>query len=317
MSRSKEKESGLEDALVSRRCDVVHLTHNDLDAVGADAIHRMRYGEIFTVFSSVGTFPQLFQRIAGVAGRGHLLSISDLGYQQGIEKAAEKAVSNGWRIEWRDHHRWEDEEVQRIRGKVGVLHVDTELCACGIVARDLLPHDGRALEVAEVVCDYDLWKNRDPRAAILARVLTREENREYVRDCLIRGIFSDERIEQQFHEIDREMQAMIDRSMRDARIYENKYRIAFTPLYGHPSETAYALRERYRSDIEIIVSPSGRFSIRSVPPISHLIARQFRGGGHPHAAGGNFSFNLIDRAIFWLFKRTRHFNRLAKVANSI
>ncbi|HZD43623.1 MAG TPA: phosphoesterase, partial [Methanomicrobiales archaeon] len=200
---------------------------------------------------------------------------------------------------------------------VNLLHIDTNACACGIVVKDLFPEDERALEVASVVCDYDLWKNLDPRAAILGRVLSREENREHVRDCLVNGIFTDEVIEEQYKEIDAEMRAMIARSIRNARIYENKYRIAFTPSYGYASETAYAVRARYGSEIEVIVSRSGRFSIRSVPPISHLIARQFHGGGHPHAAGGSFHFSILDQLSFLLFRRTRHFTRLVEVADSI
>ena len=34
------EDSGLANAVKNRSAHVVHLTHNDLDAVGADAIHR-------------------------------------------------------------------------------------------------------------------------------------------------------------------------------------------------------------------------------------------------------------------------------------
>ncbi|MFA6331984.1 MAG: phosphoesterase, partial [Methanoregula sp.] len=57
-------------------------------------------------------------------------------------------------------------------------------------------------------------------------------------------------------------------------------------------------------------------SIRSVPPISHIIAREFGGGGHPNAAGGSFRFSVVERFTWWLFKKSRHFDELVKVAEA-
>ena len=274
-------------ALSERTGTVVHLTHNDLDAVGSDAIHRRMHGDVFTIWSSVSRFLTLLDAVAGSPGRGDLLSISDLGYQEGVEQRLAKARSNGWRIEWRDHHRWEDEEIQAVDAKTSLLHIDVTTCATGIVARDLAPDDAVAKEIARVVCDYDLWKHQDPRSKMLGQVVMRKGFREYVRDNLVRGIIIDAMVENEYAEIVREMERDIRHSLRHTTIIENgSYRIAFAPLYGYPSETAHAIRDELNTDIEVIVSGNGRISIRSVPPISHLIAREFGGGGHPHAAGG-------------------------------
>jgi oligoribonuclease NrnB/cAMP/cGMP phosphodiesterase (DHH superfamily) len=305
-------------ALSERTEHVVHLTHNDLDAVGSDAIHRRTYGEVFTVWASVGKFLSLFDAVAGAPGRGDLLSISDIGYQQGVEQRLAKARSNGWRIEWRDHHRWKDEEIRAVEKKTNLLHVDVSTCATGIVARDLAPGDAVAEEIARVVCDYDLWKHRDPRSKMLGQVVMRKGCREYVRDNLVRGTIVDERIESEYSEIVREMERDIRKSIRHTTIIEgDRYRIAFAPLYGYPSETAHAIRDELKTDIEVIVSGNGRISIRSAPPVSHIIAREFSGGGHPHAAGGTFPFTLLDRLLFWLIKRNRHYRRLAEKAEAI
>jgi len=304
-------------ALSERSQHVVHLTHNDLDAAGADAIHRLRYGEVFTVWSSVGKFASLFNAVAGAPGRGDLLSISDLGCQNGYAGTIRKAKSNGWRIEWRDHHRWRPEEIAAVESLVDVLHVDPSVCATAIVARDLLPGDATAAAIARVVCDYDLWKHEDPRSRMLGMVVMRKGNREYVRDRLVEGEFSDPHIEQVYADITREMQEKIGKSLRHTKIYGTKYRIAFAPLYGYPSETAHAIRDEMGTDIEVVVSSGGKFSIRSVPAISHLIARQFGGGGHPNAAGGTFQFGLVDRIAFLLLKKTGHFIRLAAFAETL
>jgi len=316
---SADNDTGLASAVKSRTAHVVHLTHNDLDAVGADAVHRMQYGNegIFTIWSSVGKFPGLFSTVASCEGKGDLLSISDLGFHPDTPSIAAKAQKNGWRVEWRDHHRWRDDEIRKIEKEVKFLHIDTTSCGTGIVARDIAPDNPVALDVARVVCDYDLWKHVDPRSAVLGQVLQRKENREHVRDCLVKGIFSDERIAGQYAEIKAEMTAMMQRSLKHATFTGTKYRIAFTPLYGYPSETAHFIRDERKTDIEVIIGKDGKFSIRSVPPISHLIAREFGGGGHPHAAGGSFNFTVIERFTWWLFKKSRHFDELVKVAENL
>jgi oligoribonuclease NrnB/cAMP/cGMP phosphodiesterase (DHH superfamily) len=316
--RANGEDGGLAAAIKSRSAHVIHLTHNDLDAVGADAIHRMKYGkgDVFTIWSSVGKFSALFSLVASCEGKGDLLSISDLGYHRDAEAIAGSARAHGWNVEWRDHHRWRDEEIEKIARNVNLLHIDTSVCACGIVARDLAPENPTAAEVTRVVCDYDLWKHADPRSAVLGQVLQRKKNREHVRDCLISGIFSDSLIVEEYAEIKAEMDAMMQRSLKHATITGSRYRIAFAPLYGYPSETAHFIRNERKTDIEVIISKDGKFSLRSVPPISHLIAREFGGGGHPNAAGGSFNFSMIERFTWWLFKKSRHFTEFIRIAES-
>jgi oligoribonuclease NrnB/cAMP/cGMP phosphodiesterase (DHH superfamily) len=312
------EKNNLADAVKSRTAHVVHLTHNDLDAVGSDAIHRMMYGRegVFTIWCSVNKFSSLFSLVASCDGKGDLISISDIGYHADDEKIAARARSNNWTVEWRDHHRWREDELGRTGKAVDLLRVDTAVCATAIVARDLQPANPVAAEVARVVCDYDLWQHKDPRSAVLGQVLQRRVNREHVRDCLVAGTFTDARIEEQYTDIRREMRAMMRKSLHHATVLGTKYRIAFAPLYGYPSETAHFIRDELHTDMEVIIGRDGKFSLRSVPPVSHLIARRFGGGGHPNASGGSFGFSVFERFIFWLFKKTRHFDEFVKVAES-
>jgi len=300
----------------SRKLPVVHLTHNDLDAVGADAIHRMKFGDITTIFCSVGKFPAILDAVSRVSGKGDTLSISDIGFRKDLKNTLLRARENGWRIEWRDHHRWNEDEIRMAEALCDIVHVDTKTCACGICAQDLMPSDPVATEVAGVVCDYDLWRHEDPRSAVLGEVLQRKKNREYVRDCLVKGIFSDAYIEKECAEIRADMEEVMRKSIRKARISDNKYRIAFAPLYRYPSETAARIRKELGTDIEVLVSPNGRFSLRSEPPISHILAREFNGGGHPNAAGGSFSFSVWDRLLFRFLGRSSHFDRFVAVAET-
>ena len=300
-----------------RTAHIIHLTHNDFDAVGADAVHRIRYRKegVHTLWSSVGKFPMYLEIISQVAGNGDTLSISDLSYRRGVEQHLRRIKQQGWRIEWRDHHRWNEDEIALVRRIVDHLHIDTGRCACGICSLDLTPDDVIAEEISLVVCDYDLWKHKDPRSGVLGLVLQREGNRDHVRDMLMIGVFDDGKIRREYEDIMREMQKVMHRTRRSATILGTRYRMVISPMYGYPSETAAYLRKELGSDIEVLVSESGKFSIRSVPPVSHLIAREFGGGGHPHAAGGFFRFSLWDKILLRFTKKNRYFPRISAVAD--
>lgn len=313
----KDRDETLIAELRGRQRGCVHLTHNDLDAVGCDAIHRRALGQATTLFSSVGRFPHVMEILTGIPGKGDTLSISDLGYFQGAEKVVASIEDQGWKVDWRDHHRWREDERARVERHCNLLHVQVDTCATGICARDLAPDDPVAAEIARVVCDYDLWIHADPRSAVLGQVLQRKKNREYVRDCLVAGIFSDHRIMEQYAEIHGEMESMMRKSIRKAQVRGEKYRIAFAPLYGYPSETAARIRSTLGTDMEVLISSSGRFSLRSVPPVSHLVARHFGGGGHPNAAGGNLPFTLWDGILFRMLGRSAHIDRFVEVAESL
>ena len=314
---NSEYQERLVSLLKSRNHSLVHLTHNDLDAVGGDAIHRMRYGSITSIFCSIGSFPPTLDTLGLVEGNESVLSISDLGYQRGIEEKIKKVKEAGWRIQWRDHHRWSDEERAACQPSCDLLLIDTSTCGCGICARELLPDNPIAADVARVVCDYDLWRHQDPRSAVLGVVLQRKKNRDYVRDRLTEGVFTDRYIEEEYREIVSDMEGKITKSISKATIQGTRYRIAFSPLYGYPSETAARMRQTLSTDIEVLISKEGRFSLRSVPPISHIIAREFGGGGHPNAAGGNFEFSFWDRIRFALFGTTPKFSKFVELAESI
>ena len=314
---SNSKRDNLLKAVSERKTEIVHLSHNDLDAAGCDAVHRMKYGTIFTIWSSVGSFPSFLREIGALQGKGHVLSISDLGYCKDADKMVKAAVRNGWKVCWRDHHRWTDEELLSVQKSGATCIVDTTRCAAAICSGELLPGDETAEEVARVVCDYDLWKNEDPRSKMLGQICTKRKNLNPVRDRLANGIITDAWINEEYQTIEKERQHAIKKSIKRMKIIESRYRIAFAPLYGYPSETAHEIRALYNTDIEVIYGKNGRFSIRSAVPVSHLIARKFSGGGHPPAAGGTFELTMKDKMSLFFLKKARCFDELVQAADSV
>ena len=296
------KKQNLQEKIVGRTSNIVHLTHNDLDASGSDAVCRMVFGdEILTFFSSVNRFDWLLTQIGGCNGRGDTLIISDFGYQKYIEDGVKKARASGWKIQWYDHHKWTEDEKQRIIPYVESLTVDTSRCATAVLAVSLKAE--QAGEVAKVVCDYDLWKHKDARSAVLGIVTSGSTNLKLVRDKLKKGIIIDEEIQTIYERIKSSRNRCMKKSLKRAKVYNGKYRIAIMPSYGYPSETAAEARKKLETDIELLVFDNGKFSLRSVPDISHLIAREFHGGGHPNASGGNLGYGWKEKILFKLFHK--------------
>ncbi|HJJ99538.1 MAG TPA: phosphoesterase [Methanocorpusculum sp.] len=297
---------------------VVHLTHNDLDAAGSDAVCRMVFGsEILTLFSSVNRFGWLVGQIGRCNGKGDRLIISDLGYQKGIEDQIRRVHAAGWKIEWYDHHKWTDEEKERILPFVVSLTVDTSVCATGVIYASFAKGNTTAEEVARVVCDYDLWKHEDPRSAVLGAVTSKKEYFELIRDKFSEGIIVDEDISRIYASIELEKNACIKKSIRHVKMFRGKYVIAVMPAYGYPSETAAEARKELGCNMELLVFDTGKFSLRSVAPVSHLIARQFNGGGHPNASGGSFAYGWKERLMLKLLGRVSCAGEFAEAAEAV
>lgn len=316
--KSKTNKPTLQEKIVSRNTNIVHLTHNDLDAAGCDAVCRIAFGDgIFTIFSSVGRFSWFLSQIGSCNGKEDTLIISDIGYQKGVQDSAKKAKAAGWKIYWFDHHKWTEEEKSLIEPYVEKLTVDTSKCATGVVYSEYANEKQMASEFAKVVCDYDLWKHEDKRSAILGIITAGQQNLELVRDKFVKGIIIDDEINAIYKKIDDDKNRCMKKSLKAAKIFEGKYKIAVMPAYGYPSETAAEARKILGTDIELLVFDNGKFSLRSVQDISHLIAKEFNGGGHPNASGGSFNYGRKEKLLFKLFKKVSCADKFVSTAEKI
>ncbi|MGZ4851865.1 MAG: phosphoesterase [Halobacteriota archaeon] len=278
---------------------MVHLTHTDLDAVCCDALFKRKYGDVFTIFSSVQDYSSYLELLAQAEKTANLtLCLSDLGGRTSVLEVVARLKNNGWRIEWRDHHVWDERFFEDIKSTIDYLRVDRELCACEIVYTDLLDGDLIAKELAAIGRDRDFWINNDPRSEVLSTAISDDKSREKIALKLSRGAFADAEIEAMYAlQIGRKSEA-ISKAIQKSVLLDHT---AVTTSSGYTSDVAARLRDKYHSTTEIILRGNGVFSIRTVAPVSNQIAMLFNGGGHPHAAGGNLSFTVRDQIGFRLF----------------
>jgi len=233
------------------------------------------------------------------------LCLSDLGGRASTFEVVARLKSKEWRVEWRDHHVWDERFFEDIKSVIDYLRVDPELCACEIVYTDLLDGDLIAKEIAAIGRDKDFWINNDPRSEVLSTAISDDKSREELALKLSRGAFADAEIEAMYAlQIGRKSKA-ISKAIQKSVLLGHT---AVTTSNGYTSDVAARLRDKYHSTTEIILRGNGVFSIRTVAPVSNQIAMLFNGGGHPHAAGGNLSFTTRDLIGFKLFGY-----RLAKV----
>jgi oligoribonuclease NrnB/cAMP/cGMP phosphodiesterase (DHH superfamily) len=265
---------------------------------------------VFTIFSSVQDYNSYLELLAQAEKTANLtLCLSDLGGRTSALEVVARLKSKGWRVEWRDHHVWDERFFEDIKSVIDYLRVDRELCACEIVYTDLLDGDLIAKEIAAIGRDRDFWINNDPRSEVLSTAITDDKSREEIALKLSRGTFADAQIEAMYAlQIGRKSEA-ISKAMQKSVLLG---RTAVTTSNGYTSDVAARLRDKYHSTTEIILRRNGVFSVRTVAPVSNLIAMLFNGGGHPHAAGGNLCFTRRDQIGFRLFGY-----RLAKVQKLI
>lgn len=275
---------------------IVHLTHTDLDAVCCDAIFRRKYGNIFTIFSSVQDYGAYLEKLTRVRSAADFtLCLSDLGGRASVVETVARLKQNGWRVEWRDHHVWDGQVVKTVESVIDYLRVSPEFCACEIVFRDLLENDRVAQEIAELGRDKDFWINNDPRSEILSTAISDQLSREKIAAKLSQGVFVDHEIEEMYETQISLKKKALSKALQVSALFDST---AITISNGYSSDVAAMLRSRYHSTTELVLRTNGRFSIRTVAPASNQIAALFDGGGHPHAAGGNLHFTIPEQIAF-------------------
>ena len=125
---------------------LLSISHDkDVDGLASAAI-VWRYAktknlDFKAILTDYGSFEQVFSAIA--KKRDTLIIITDLGMDDTIidivQKGLTKAISQGCRIVWLDHHQWSDNAIKMILslGNKPVLKVNHEFCAAEITHKVL------------------------------------------------------------------------------------------------------------------------------------------------------------------------------------
>ncbi|MEN3000174.1 MAG: DHHA1 domain-containing protein [Acidilobaceae archaeon] len=304
------------------------ITHTDLDGVGAAAallrVLGRRRGEGATVlYSEPYDLHETLQLLGRYLERGDLVAVTDLGLNEERKEETKRAVRDlvrRARVEFYDHHVWEESDVAGLLEMGATLYIDRSTCATGVVvnyatrSRGMEP-DRFLKELELAVCSADLWRWDHPLSPKLYRAVgAREEGREWrdrVLDKLVEGKLWDEELERRVEQyIDEELRR-VSKALETVYVTERGgIRVAFAVKEEGPPANgiiAAILMSRYEAQIAGIMRPNGGLSLRSRKVDVQRIAARLGGGGHVRAAGARiklpFLISLLSevypRALSW------------------
>jgi len=315
------------------------ITHTDLDGIGsAAAILRIagrRPGRDSTVaFTEPYELHELLEGLEGYLERGDGLVIADLGLNEDTREPVTRilggVVARGVRVEWYDHHVWNNGDVEGLR-RVGVnIYVDRSTCATGVVVKYApilwgAGADGFLEELSRAVCSADLWRWDHSLSPKLFRAAgSREAGNEWrlrVLEKFLSGTLWDEEMEAKLQEYVNEELRNVSRILKTVYVGEaGGVRIASAYKDNGPPANSIVgalLIARYKADIAVIVRPNGGVSLRSRRVNVQRIAVKLGGGGHPRAAGAKIEIPLWVRIASMLTPKALTYYVTKRVAEAV
>ncbi|MFW9845555.1 MAG: DHH family phosphoesterase, partial [Candidatus Thorarchaeota archaeon] len=160
---------------------LLSISHDkDVDGLNAAAIvwrYAMSKGLDFDVIlTDYGSFDQVFSKVSTY--RQSLIVVTDLGIDESSVDAVisglSRAVTQGCRIVWLDHHQWSDESIRAILslGNSPILRVNHDYCAAEIAQKSLMKNDEICIELARIAHDTDFNLREIESASALTDLLS-------------------------------------------------------------------------------------------------------------------------------------------------
>ncbi|MGY5875056.1 MAG: DHH family phosphoesterase [Candidatus Thorarchaeota archaeon] len=314
---------------------LLSVSHDkDVDGLTSAAISK-RYAnskgfDFDVMLTDYGSFEQVFSSIS--SRRDTLIVITDLGMDDSsldfVITSLSRAVEQGCRIVWLDHHQWSDKAVKAILalGNKPVLKVNHEHCAAEIAFKVLMPRDEISSELATIAHDTDFNLREIEAASALTDALSvirfnamdrKEDLTEILRPILERiaehgmdGVwdndarrFKDTQLDQKVKHYRKEKLKKMRKALAghcDQEIHGRLIRIIEMPHGVTTTDigTYLAIEDNLKvgdeqlpvADLLLTLSQGGMLGFRRATDfvLCNAAAKMFDGGGHPYAAGGEY-----------------------------
>lgn len=314
---------------------LLSISHDkDVDGLNSAAI-VWRYAktkglEYDVILADYGSFEQVFSKAA--SRRHTLIIVTDLGLDDSslehAQKGLSRAISQGCRVVWLDHHRWSEHAVKSILSMENkpVLKINHDFCAAEIAFKVLMPRDEICKELALIAHDSDFnIREREAAVALTDAISVTRFNsiakKEDITDALfpllqrlaekgIEGVwdgrnkkFMDATLEQKVRQYRKERSKRMKKALfahcdqmiggKLVRILEMPSGVTTTDIgtYVANEENLEINGEKLEvADLLITLSPGGLLGIRrgNESTLCDVAAKLFNGGGHPYAAGGEY-----------------------------
>jgi len=287
------------------------------------------YGGFERVFSSVAT------------RRNTLIIVTDLGMDDSALDAVvaglSRAISQGCRVVWLDHHQWSDRAIKSILSLENkpVLKVNPEYCAAEITHKVLMPRDEICAELATVAHDTDFNLRQidgagaltDAVSVIRFSTIANKEDltaalRPIVEQLAEKGLagvwndqakkFHDSLLDKRVHHYRKEKLKKMRKALighcdqeihgRLVRILEMPSGVTTTDMGTFIADSENLIVDGNQlkvADLAITISSGGMLGLRRgyETTLCNIAAKLFNGGGHPFAAGGEYGIYTDFQAV--------------------
>ena len=323
---------------------LLSISHDkDVDGLNSSAI-VWRYAkakglDFRAILTDYGSFEQIFSTIG--KQRDTLIIITDLGMDDTILKVVKtgltRAVSQGCRIVWLDHHQWSDKAIKMVLalGNKPVLKVNHDFCAAEITHKVLMPRDEISTELAKIAHDTDFNLREIEAATALTDAVSvirfgAIDKKEEVTDALypvlqklaesgMSGVWDDEtrkfkdsllnkRVEHYRRDKSKKMRKALA-GHHDQIIHGKLVRIVEIPsgvtstdmgTFASNQEVLTSIDPELKvADLLLSLSQGGMLGFRRGRDgvLCNAAAKLFNGGGHPYAAGGEYGLYEDFQAV--------------------
>ncbi|HIH90579.1 DHHA1 domain-containing protein [Ignicoccus hospitalis] len=299
----------------AKRKKVVVVHHNDFDGImGAVALFRLHSSDDF-VSISTSRRKVLKNLKKAIRQKPDLLYVVDIGpNDHELEELEGLLRGRTFKLVWMDHHKWSQRALEKIKELADELVYDRSTCGAGLAARYAKERGARLCdcceELVELSCDIDLWIRKDPRSEKMSIALGNRRWRRFLIDKLWKCVGWDADWEEAYEEALREMEESLQKYLKKAVEGEvDGISYVMVPIklkdVAHVSFMAEEIRKKRTYDVIAFVSDVGSLHMRRGTERVDLseLAKEFSGGGHPAAAGGNLNYSFIEKIMHKLFLR--------------
>ncbi len=316
------------DTLGEQSMSRVHVfTHTDLDGIAAAAVYLRilktkgyNLEKVSVHYAEPHNLPECLKGSIGKARDLERVAIMDLGVNAStLDKIIEtiRSLPRNTKVEWYDHHKWNQEWIEKVR-KAGIeLYLDTSTCATEVVARHALgglDEDDHVWELVKAACAADLWiwdhrlapylyritsGGRGARGDAWRRMLTLEFS-----ECRFWSDSLQEVLEKYIDEELKGYAACLENHV--IKTLPNGLKLAIVVKHPGPPNTSFVASyamSRLSSDIVVVVKRDGALSLRSRAYDVREIAVCIGGGGHPRASGARINVPLYVRILGFFFRK--------------
>jgi oligoribonuclease NrnB/cAMP/cGMP phosphodiesterase (DHH superfamily) len=326
-------ESG--ESKTARIGSILSVSHEkDVDGIMASAIvsryaksKGMKFDVILTDY---GSLELVFKKIG--SRKNSIVVITDLGMDENllsqVTSGLKRAISQGCKIVWLDHHNWSNRSMKAIVSLPNkpILRVNHDFCAAEIAFKTLMPRDEISAELARIAHDTDFNLREIEAATALAdavavlrfaAIAAKDDMTEALRPLLtsladggLEEVWDDDSkrlkgdlLQKQVKNYRKERLKKMKRALKDhcdQNIHERLVRIVQIPLGITTTDIGTFMSKEENlvvdgngiglADLLLTLTQGGMLGFRrgSETVLCDMAAKLFKGGGHPYAAGGEY-----------------------------